>query len=165
MRSSPQTLAAKNASRPKSERCHTSAVAGYSGTPLPKKLGIKPFARVAFVDAPDGFEQTLGELPDAVEIRTRPRGPLDVIVFFTASAAELRRRFDQLAAALDPAGALWVAWPKRSSGVETDLTENVVRDVALPKGLVDNKVCAIDATWSGLRLVIRKENRPRPAKA
>jgi hypothetical protein len=144
-------------------------VAGYSGTPLPKKLGIKRFARVTYVGAPDGFEDTLGELPDGVEIKTRVLGPLDVIVFFTTSAAELRRRFDRLAAALDPAGALWVAWPKKSSGVITDLTENVVRDVALPKGLVDNKVCAIDDTWSGLRLVIRRENRrnkrPRPGKA
>jgi hypothetical protein len=135
-------------------------VAGYSGTPLPTKLGIKPESRLALVGAPDGFDRTLGALPERVEVRSRVRGPLDVVVFFTTSAAELRRRFDRLAGALDPAGALWVAWPKRSSGVETDLTENVVRDVALPKGLVDNKVCAIDETWSGLRLVIRKENRP-----
>jgi hypothetical protein len=135
---------------------------GYSGTPLPKKLGIKPESRLALVGAPDGFGKTLGQLPERVEVRSRARGPLDVIVFFTTSAGELRRRFDKLAQALDPAGALWVAWPKKSSGVETDLTENGVRDVALPKGLVDNKVCAIDETWSGLRLVIRKENRPRP---
>ena len=87
------------------------------------------------------------------------RAQMDVIVFFTTSAAELRRRFDRLAAALDPAGALWVAWPKKSSGVKTDLTENTVRDVALPKGLVDNKVCAIDDVWSGLRVVWRTERR------
>ena len=135
-------------------------MAGYSGTPLPKKLGIKPASRLTFVGAPDDFHETLGELPEQVEIRARARGPLDVIVFFTTSAAELRRRFDKLAGALAPTGALWVAWPKGSSGVKTDLTENTVRDVALPKGLVDNKVCAIDETWSGLRLVIRKENRP-----
>jgi hypothetical protein len=135
-------------------------MAGYSGTPLPRKLGIKPESRLALVNAPDGFDETLGELPERVEVRARARGPLDVIVFFTTSCAELRRRFDKLAYALDPGGALWVAWPKGSSGVQTDLTENVVRDVALPKGLVDNKVCAIDDTWSGLRLVIRKENRP-----
>jgi hypothetical protein len=134
-------------------------MAGYSGTPLPKKLGIKPESRLAFVNAPGEFNQTLGELPERVELKKSARGPLDVIVFFTTSAAELRRRFDKLAGALDPAGALWVAWPKKSSGVKTDLTENTVRDVALPKGLVDNKVCAIDETWSGLRLVIRKENR------
>ena len=135
-------------------------MAGYSGTPLPKKLGIKPESRLALIWAPDGFDETLGELPERVEVRSRVRGPLDVIVFFTTSADELARRFDALARALDPAGALWVAWPKKSSGVRTDVTENTVRDVALPKGLVDNKVCAIDQTWSGLRLVIRKENRP-----
>jgi hypothetical protein len=140
-------------------------VAGYSGTPLPKKLGIKAESRIAFVGAPGDFGETLGELPERVDIRSRARGPLDVIVFFTTSTSELARRFDGLAAALDPAGALWVAWPKRSSGVETDLTENAVRDVALPKGLVDNKVCAIDDTWSGLRLVIRKENRFKPGAA
>jgi hypothetical protein len=132
----------------------------YTSTPLPKKLGIRPESRLALVGAPDGFEKTLGELPERVEVRSRVRGPLDVIVFFTTSQGELRRRFDALAKALHPAGALWVAWPKKSSGVKTDLTENVVRDVALPKGLVDNKVCAIDETWSGLRLVIRRENRP-----
>ncbi len=131
-----------------------------TGSPLPRKLGIKPESRVALVGAPDGFDQTLGELPEQVEVRRRARGPLDVIVFFTTSGSDLRRRFDKLARALDPAGALWVAWPKKSSGVKTDLTENAVRDVALPKGLVDNKVCAIDETWSGLRLVIRRENRP-----
>jgi hypothetical protein len=135
-------------------------MAGYSGTPLPRKLGIKADSRLALVGAPDGFAQTLGELPDRVEVRARARGPLDVIVFFTTSAGELARRFDALVRALDPTGALWVAWPKKSSGVKTDLTESGIRDVALPKGLVDNKVCAIDETWSGLRLVIRRENRP-----
>jgi hypothetical protein len=138
---------------------------GYSGTPLPRKLGIKPESRLAIVGAPDGFERTLGELPEGVELRSRARGPLDVILFFTTSRAALERRFDALARALDPAGALWVAWPQRSSGVPTDMTEDVVREVALPKGLVDNKVCAIDETWSGLRLVIRRENRPPPPNA
>jgi hypothetical protein len=153
-------MAAKNASPLLAERCQTWPVAGYSGTPLPKKLGIKPESRLALVGAPDGFDDALGQLPERIEVKSNARGPLDVIVFFTTSAAELRRRFDKLASALDPAGALWVAWPKKSSGMKTDLTENSVRDVALPKGLVDNKVCAIDETWSGLRLVIRKENRP-----
>ena len=135
-------------------------MAGYSGTPLPKKLGIKEEARLALVGAPGDFvESTLTPLPDRVELRTRARGPLDVIVFFTKSREELERRFGKLAAALDPAGALWIAWPKRSSGVATDLTEDVLREVGLPQGLVDNKVCAIDDTWSGLRFVIRKENR------
>ena len=135
-------------------------MAGYSGTPLPKKLGIKDGSRLALVSAPDDFlESTLEPLPDQVELRARARGPLDVIVFFTKSRADLERRFGRLAAALQPAGALWIAWPKRSSGVATDLTEDVLREVGLPQGLVDTKVCAIDDTWSGLRFVIRKENR------
>ena len=131
-----------------------------TSTPLPKKLGIKPGARVAVLCAPEGFlDSTLRPLPDEVELRSRARGPLDVIVFFTKRRAELERRFDTLVTALDRAGALWVAWPKGTSGVPTDLTENTVRDVALPKGLVDTKVAAIDETWSGLKLVIRLENR------
>jgi hypothetical protein len=136
-------------------------VAGYSGTPLPKKLGVKDGARIGLVGAPDGFERALGPLPEGAEVRARARGPLDLIVFFTTSRRELEQRFAKLATALDPAGALWIAWPKRSSGVETDLTEDSLREVGLPAGLVDNKVCAIDETWSGLRFVIRRENRPR----
>ena len=136
------------------------AMAGYSGTPLPKKLGIRPGARLALVSAPDGFAaHALQPLPAEVELRSRAHGPLDVIVFFTKRRAELERRFPRLAAALDPAGSLWIAWPKRSSGVVTDLTEDALREVGLPRGLVDTKVCAIDDTWSGLRFVIRKENR------
>lgn len=135
-------------------------MAGYSGTPLPKKLGIEEGARLALVGAPAEFlDSTLAPLPDAVEIRARARGPLDTIIFFTTSRAELERRFGQLAGALDPAGSLWIAWPKRASGMLTDLTEDVLREVGLPQGLVDTKVCAIDDTWSGLRFVIRKENR------
>jgi hypothetical protein len=135
-------------------------MAGYSGTPLPKKLGIKPGARLALVSAPDNFAAaTLRPLPERVELRSRARGPLDLIVFFTRRRSELERRFGKLAAALDPAGSLWIAWPKRSSGVRTDLTEDTLREVGLPLGLVDTKVCAIDDTWSGLRFVIRKENR------
>ena len=134
--------------------------AGYSGTPLPKKLGIKPGSRVAVLSAPDRFvESTLAPLPDQVELRSRARGPLDVVLFFTKRRAVLERRFDTLVGALDRAGALWVAWPKGTSGVPTDLTENVIRDIALPKGLVDTKVAAIDDVWSGLKLVIRVENR------
>ena len=115
---------------------------------------------MAVVSAPGGFlDSTLKPLPENVEVRLRVRGPLDVIVFFTKRRAELERRFDTLAKALDPAGALWVSWPKGSSGVSTDMTENVVREIALPKGLVDTKVAAIDDVWSGLKLVIRVENR------
>ena len=128
--------------------------------PLPTKLGIKPGRVWRSSPRRTGFlDTTLRPLPDQVEIRTRARGPLDVIVFFTKRRAELQRRFDTLVNALDRAGALWVAWPKGTSGVPTDLTENTVRDVALPKGLVDTKVAAIDETWSGLKLVVRLENR------
>ena len=132
---------------------------GYSGTPLPRKLGMKEGSRVAVLDAPNDFTDTLGTLPDGVTVRERLRGPLDVIVCFVVRRADLERRIDRLQAALDPAGRLWIAWPKRASKVETDMTEDVVRDVALPLGLVDNKVAAIDETWSGLQLVIRRELR------
>jgi hypothetical protein len=135
-------------------------VAGYSGTPLAKKLGITPGDRVAFPAAPEGFADLLGNLPDDVEVRSRANGPLDVIVFFTTRRGELERRLPALRRALDPAGGLWVAWPKRSSGVETDMTEDVARDLGYANALVDNKVCAIDETWSGLRLVIRLRDRP-----
>jgi hypothetical protein len=137
-------------------------MAGYSGTPLPKKLGIKPGARLALLNAPPDFATTLGELPEGVATRTTARGPLDVVVFFTTRQADLERRFEVLRRALDQAGGLWVAWPKKASGVATDLTENVIRDIGLSAGLVDNKVCAIDETWSGLRFVIRvKDRTPR----
>jgi hypothetical protein len=132
---------------------------GYSGAPLPKKLGIKEGATVAFLDAPEDFAAMLGDVPDGVTVRERLRGPLDVIVFFTVRRAGLERRIESLRAALDPAGRLWIAWPKRAAKVETDMTEDVVRDVALPLGLVDNKVAALDETWSGLQLVIRRELR------
>jgi hypothetical protein len=134
-------------------------MAGYSGTALPQKLGIKEDQDVAILRAPDGFHNNLGPLPDGVSVRGRARGSVDVILFFVKRRAELERRIQRLMDALDHAGGLWIAWPKRSSGIETDITEDVVRDVALPLGLVDNKVCAIDDTWSGLRLVIRRENR------
>jgi hypothetical protein len=134
-------------------------MAGYSGTPLPRKLGIKEGHEVAFLGAPDGFDAALRELPDGVRRKSRATGPLDVIVFFVTRRAELERRFERLAAALDAAGGLWIVWPKRASGVPTDMTEDVARDVGVAHGLVDNKVCAIDETWSGLRLVIRLRDR------
>jgi hypothetical protein len=137
------------------------AAAGYSGTPLPRKLGIKPSARVGLIGAPDGFDQLLDELPDGVAIRRRARGPLDVILAFFTARAALERRFEALRGALETDGGLWIAWPKRASGVDTDLTENVVRELGLAVGLVDNKVCAIDETWSGLRFVYRLADRRR----
>jgi hypothetical protein len=126
---------------------------------LAKKLGIKEAARVAFIGAPAGFQGLLEPLPSGVQVKARARGPLDVLVFFTKRAGELERRFERLAGALDPAGGLWVAWPKRSSGVATDLDENVAREIGVAAGLVDNKVCAIDETWSGLRFVFRLRDR------
>ncbi len=136
-------------------------MAGYSGTPLAKKLGIKPGHRVVLSGAPDGFEEQLEGLPqDAAVVRDAPvGGHADVVVIFTVSRVELEARFAKLADVVFPSGGLWIAWPKRSSGVETDLTENVLREVGLPTGMVDNKVCAVDETWSGLRFVWRKENR------
>jgi DUF3052 family protein len=133
--------------------------AGYSGTPLPKKLGIKEDARVALVAAPPEAAGLLQPLPPGVTLRTRLRGESDVIVFFARRRNELEARFDALVAKLERDGSLWIAWPKRASGVETDMTESVVRDVALPRGLVDTKVAAISEIWSGLRLVRRRENR------
>jgi hypothetical protein len=136
--------------------------AGYSGTPLPRKLGIKPEARLALVGAPEGFDAVLGQLPPGVSVRRRLQGTFDVIVAFFDARAELERRLPACRAALDQAGGLWVAWPKRSSGVPTDLGEGTVRELGLAAGLVDNKVCAIDATWSGLRFVYRLSDRAAP---
>lgn len=138
-------------------------MAGYSGTPLPQKLGIKPGSRLCLVQAPAGFESILGSLPPGVEPSTSMRGSslFDVILFFTSNRAALTKQFATARSRLDLSGGLWIAWPKKASGVPTDLTENVIRDLALAAGLVDNKVCAIDDTWSGLRLVIRLKDRPR----
>ena len=133
--------------------------AGYSGTPLPRKLGIKPEARLALVAAPEGFEAVLGELPPGVAVRRRLQGTFEVIVAFFLARRELERRLPACRDALDQAGGLWVAWPKRSSGVATDLGEGTVRELGLAAGLVDNKVCAIDETWSGLRFVYRLADR------
>ena len=133
---------------------------GYSGTPLAKKLGIKEDHRIAFASAPEGFSELLGELPQGVMVKSRVAGPLDVIILFTKRRVELERRLPAMRRAMDPAAGLWIAWPKRSSGVDTDMTEDVARELGLANRLVDNKVCAIDETWSGLRLVIRREDRP-----
>jgi hypothetical protein len=128
--------------------------AGYSGTPLPRKLGIKPGHRVTVLDAPDGFM-----LEDVRPARSLRGAKADVIVAFFTRRAAFERCLPALRAHMEPAAGLWIAWPKKASKVPTDITEDVVREVALPTGLVDNKVAAIDATWSGLRLVIRLEHR------
>ena len=132
---------------------------GYSGTPLPKKLGVKEGHRVAWLNAPEGFDATVGALPDGVTVQRRLGKEIDVLVQFVTRRAELARRLPELKDAVFPAGAAWVAWPKKAAKVDTDITEDVVRDEALPLGLVDVKVCAIDDTWSGLKLVVRKELR------
>lgn len=132
----------------------------YSATPLSKKLGIGESARVAFVHAPDGFVDAIGVLPAGVQNRTRARGPLDVVVLFVTSRAELGRRFATLARALDPAGRLWVAWPKKAARVETDLSFEIVQATGLDAGLVDNKSAAIDAVFQGLQFVYRLKDRP-----
>jgi hypothetical protein len=139
------------------------STAGYSGTPLPRKLGIRDGSRLLLVGAPAGFETVLGGLPPGVELLEPGATEVDVAVLFALDDASLRAQFAPLTGALQPAGGLWVAWPKRSSGVETDLGENAVREFGLASGLVDNKVCAIDATWSGLRFVRRLRDRPGPA--
>jgi hypothetical protein len=135
--------------------------AGYSGTPLGKKLGVKAGSALLLIDAPAGFDKTLGKLPEGVTVaRARPRGrACDVIVLFVKTKRELTRGFASAKKQLVENGGLWVAWPKKASGVATELTENVVRAHGLAQGLVDNKVCAIDETWSGLRFVVRLADR------
>ncbi len=131
-----------------------------SGTPLPRKLGIRSGATVALVDAPEGFESVLEGLPEGVTLRRALRGRFDVILAFFVDARRLEQRLPTLRGALTPGGGLWIAWPKRSSGVATELGEGDVRRLGLGAGLVDNKVCAIDAVWSGLRFVYRLADRP-----
>jgi hypothetical protein len=138
-------------------------MAGYSGTPLPQKLGIKPGHVLGLVNEPSGFRKTLGVLPADVKVAKDPKagGPYNVLVVFTTAQLDVARHIRTLKTKLDAAGGLWIAWPKRASGVATDVTEDSVRNVALAEGLVDNKVCAIDDTWSGLRLVYRLSDRPK----
>jgi hypothetical protein len=139
----------------------TSPAAGYSGTPLTRKLGIKPGHAVAVVGAPASFANGLAALSGADVTEALPgTGLLDVIVTFVRWREELQAQLPGLRRRMAPACGLWIAWPKRAAKVPTDMTDRVVREVALPTGLVDNKVCAIDEVWSGLRLVIRRELRP-----
>jgi len=136
-------------------------MAGYSGTPLVRKLGIKDGHRVLWAGAPEGFEATLGELPGGATLARSARGDarFDVIHVFATRKAELEAAFAKLRPRLVENGGLWVSWPKKTAGVATDLTENVVREVGLATGLVDNKVCAVDEVWSGLRFVVRVKDR------
>jgi hypothetical protein len=134
-------------------------MAGYSGTPLVRKLGIREGSVVALLGAPDGFVDLLAGLPDGVSFRQRAQGRFDMAISFQTERRVLESRAAAALKGLPPDGVLWVAWPKRASGVTTDITEDVVRDVVLPIGLVDVKVCAIDDTWSGLKVVWRRERR------
>ena len=124
-----------------------------------QKLGIKSGSTIAVLGAPRGYARTLGKLPPGVTHRTSAVGPLDLIQFFTSERQELERRFAALARALAPAGMLWISWPKKASGVATDLTEDVIRVIGLAHGLVDVKVAAVDDVWSGLKFVRRIKDR------
>ena len=134
-------------------------MAGYSSRTLVDKLGIKPGTRIAILNAPRGYRLTLGTLPPGVTVASSIRGNFPFIQFFTRSRALLEAKLDMLLRALEPNGALWISWPKKASGVATDMTEDAVREIALPVGLVDIKVAAVDDLWSGLKLVWRLRNR------
>ena len=133
-----------------------SAFAGYSGTPLVKKLGIKPGTAVALVDAPEDFEATLGPLPAGASLGVVGPGEGDLVIWFTMSLRDLESGVDEMANVLGPRASMWIAWPKKASGVATDVTQNDVRALGLAAGLVDYKICAIDRTWSGLLFTRRK---------
>ena len=135
------------------------AVSGYSGKALGQKLGITSWMRVKPRNAPGRYEQLLGPLPDDVIISRRLRRPVDLVHIFSIARAHLVAELRTAAKEIEQDGMIWVSWPKKLSGVQTDLTEDVIREVALPMGLVDVKVCAVDETWSALKLVIRKANR------
>ncbi|HEY3176713.1 MAG TPA: hypothetical protein VGK94_13240 [Candidatus Polarisedimenticolia bacterium] len=139
---------------------HRSLLAGYSGTPLPRKLGIRANAAVGVVGGPPGFQRTLGDLPDGVVLRNHSRGRCDLIIWFVRSRGELRRGIAKMAERLER-GPIWIAWAKKGSPLAADLTQQHVRDVGLASGLVDYKVCAIDATWSGLLFTKRKPRNRR----
>jgi hypothetical protein len=134
-------------------------MAGYSGTPLPQKLGIKPGATVVVINAPPDYQKLLGKSASEVRFAIRAGAGANFIHFFTKRRAELEKQLARLRQKLADSGTLWVSWPKKSAGVVTDVTEDVIRDVALPLGFVDIKVCAVDETWSGLKLMIRRANR------
>jgi CheY-like chemotaxis protein len=133
-----------------------SLMQGYSGTPLPKKLRIKAGTRLALLSAPEDFEATLGDLPEDVTIRRQARGKNDIVMLFAKSRGDMIKRFAAAERAMAEGGGMWIAWPKKSSGVVTDLTQNDVRRYGLDSGLVDYKIAAIDATWSGLLFARRK---------
>ncbi len=140
-------------------------MAGYSGTPLPQKLGIKPGLTVITIDAPPNYGGLLGAIPEGVSFSNRLQPDSNFVHVFIRNRTELEKRLSLLRQKIADTGTVWISWPKKSSGVSTDVTEDVVRSVALPLGFVDVKVCAIDQTWSGLKLMVRRTNRKVAAKA
>lgn len=139
----------------------TSQSTGYSGTPLVKKLGIKPGTRVYVINPPADYPELIAPIPPGVAFLKRLGRGLDLIHLFTGKRKELERKLPKLMSAIHPDGMIWISWPKKAAKVPTDVTEDIIRVVARPMGLVDVKVCAVDAVWSGLKLVIRKELRKR----
>ena len=137
----------------------TGAAAGYSGTPLARKLGFKSGARVAVLDGPDDSRSLLDPIPEDVRFDARPTAKTDLVHVFVTEREALTGHLTRLRRLLRPDATLWISWPKRSSRVATTVTEDVIRELALPLGWVDVKVCAVTATWSGLKLVVRKELR------
>lgn len=139
-------------------------MAGYSGTPLPQKLGIKPGMIVVAIDAPEHYRKLLAPIPSGVNFATRPIGNTKFVHFFATRRSELAKQLSILRRKIADDAVIWISWPKKSSGVATDITEDVIRAVALPLDFVDIKVCAVDETWSGLKLMIRREDRKSKSK-
>ena len=134
-------------------------MAGYSKTPLAQKLGIKPGAEVTVLGAPPDYKKWLAPLPEKVSFNDSARAGSKFVHLFATERGLLEKELKRLRKIIDAAGVVWISWPKKSSGVATDITEDVIRDICLPLGFVDIKVCAVDETWSGLKLMIRRENR------
>ncbi|HYS95947.1 MAG TPA: DUF3052 domain-containing protein [Chthoniobacterales bacterium] len=134
-------------------------MAGYSGTPLPQKLGIKPGLTVVAINPPANYRRLLGQIPDSITFSERLKSGSSFVHLFTSRRSEMQKKMSILRDKISDNGAIWVWWPKKSSGISTDVTEDVIREIALPLGFVDIKVCAVDQTWSGLKLMIRRENR------
>jgi hypothetical protein len=140
-------------------------MAGYSETPLPKKLGIKPGVTVATINPPNNYRRLLASIPQGVTFSDRLKPDSAFVHVFVSKCSELTKRLPVLRKKVSDTGIIWISWPKKSAGVPTDVTEDVIRSVALPLGFVDVKVCAIDETWSGLKLMVRRINRkPRVRK-
>ena len=134
-------------------------MAGYSGTPLPQKLGIKPGLTVVAINPPANYRRLLGQIPDSITFSERLKSGSSFVHLFTSRRSEMQKKMSILRGKISDNGAIWGSWRKKSSGISTDVTEDVIREIALPFGFVDIKVCAVDETWSGLKLMIRRENR------